>query len=252
MISNIPPGYTGAPSPYPADRPGDYPAGMWPGEKPPRPGRRKGVAIAAAAAVAVLAGAGGAYAYDKIQNSDPAGCSVKGAKTVVLDKKSDAEPSISVPVTAGWKRYARDDISSNAMVLDAPTIRGFIANPGAQANGFAPNIVVVLDEYTGPPVSPEAINESDTEQMRAISQVVEQSTSTVCGTTVFRKDVVGIGTARDGGTQDGSVFLTVVKGEDGKTWVASATIQTRDDDNESFLAQRDAMAEGFHATAAGT
>jgi hypothetical protein len=236
---STPPGYPGA---YPG-----YPGAYGPPTPPPASGKKK--LLAASLVTAVLLGGGGYAAYHVVQNLRASDCSVRGAETVTLDTRSADEPRISVPVTAGWRNYTRDDLEAEGIEMDSPTIRGFIANPGLQEQGFVPNIVVTLKKFDDAIISPEAINDLDEAEISRLGTIVNRSTSTVCGSTVFRRDLTDIPSSRDGRSQDGTSLLTVVEGPDGSPWVATAGIQTRDPDNPEFVAQLDALVRGFHLTA---
>jgi hypothetical protein len=202
------------------------------------------VALAAAAA---LAGSGYAFYQDRHTSSD---CSVEGATTAKLDRKSDSEPTISVPLTKGWVGVDQATLSTGPSELTSPYLRGVIINTGIKERDFSPNVAVTLEKVNA--TSSQEANEQaiNTGRQAVGATITAESTHQVCGNTVYQSDFAGV-RAPDGNTQTGSWFITTVEAADGGLWLATATLQTRNPENPDYIAERDALQDGFRMEAVG-
>jgi hypothetical protein len=176
------------------------------------------------------------------QAADHAGCLRTGAAEVALPKKSEAEPTVLLPLAAGWT-----DLPNTAAPDQARTssVRAYIANEAIRQDGFTPFIQVDLTSTTDTdPAS--AIADELYAKAGAMMTVSNRTVGTVCGASVYRADISGYNP--DGkGPQSGSSVFTVVNGTNGTRWIAIASIKTRHPDNPAYTAQRDALLAGFHA-----
>lgn len=241
-----PPTASGHPGTYPGAYPWAYP-GTYPGAPlPPAPKSKRWIPAVALTAAAALAGSG--YAIYQDRHASSAACSAGSADTVKLDRKGESEPTISIPVTAGWKTVGRDATGPSA-ALDSPYIRGMVINTGIKEQDFNPNIVVTL-EKSNATSSQEANDQALTTARRTVGAITGQSSHTVCGNTVYQSDFSGV-PGPDGKTQTGSWFITTVEAADGGLWLATATLQTRNPENPDYIAERDALQDGFRMEAVG-
>jgi hypothetical protein len=165
-------------------------------------------------------------------------CPVPGASTVVLTKKSAAEPTIEIPLTPGW---VTPDITDPALASDT-ALRGYADNPAITKDSF-PFLKVTLQKATntGAATAEELIGKA-----RKVFPTVTQSSATVCGNTVYRFDTAGYN-PDDKGEQTGTTVFTIIDSTDGTRWMAAASLKTRNPDQPAYIAQRDALAAGFHA-----
>ena len=243
------------PGGYPA--PGATPAEFPPGYPPPpaaQPSRWRWLRFAAIG-VAALIGASittyhSAHRASDTQPSittapdsaDQAGCPQKGAAVLALPKKSDAEPTIFLPLAPGWTDLPNTKPADPA---GTSSVRAYIANEAIRADGFTPFIQVDLTRTTATDPG-SAIADDAYAKAGAIMTVSNRSVGTVCGATVYRADISDYNP--DGkGPQSGASVFTVVDGTNGTRWIAAASIKTTKPDNPTYIAQRDALLAGFHA-----
>lgn len=176
------------------------------------------------------------------QAADHAGCLRTGATEVALPKKSEAEPTVFLPLAAGWT-----DLPNTAAPDQAGTssVRAYIANEAIRQDGFTPFIQVDLTSTTDTdPAS--AIADELYAKAGALMTVSNRSVGTVCGASVYRADISDYNPDSKG-PQSGSSVFTVVDGANGTRWIAIASIKTRNPSNPAYTAQRDALLAGFHA-----
>lgn len=181
-----------------------------------------------------------------------AACTVPGADSITLAKKDAGEPALHIPLTAGWQQldYTTDPRYSSMLAGNpqkAAVIRGVVAN---RADGSTPSIEVDLI-----PFRPQDMGKSDKEIAQLIlpgaveGGVVDSgSTDTVCGATVYRANYSRQPNP-DGNDVSGTVLVGFPTGDNGTRWAAVANLTTTDPTNPAYIAQRDALAKGFHATA---
>jgi|688.fasta_scaffold282806_2 hypothetical protein len=251
-VPGQPPQAPQTPGTYPAGYPGTYPAG-YPGTYPgaPTPKSKKWIPAVALAAAAALAGSGYAFYQDRHTSSD---CSVEGATTTKLDRKSDSEPTISVPLTKGWVGVDQATLSTGPSELTSPYLRGVIVNTGIKERDFSPNVVVTLEKSNA--ASSQEANEQaiNTGRQAVGATITAESTHQVCGNTVYQSDFAPPNWLRNADTaniQTGSWFITTVAAADGGLWLATATLQTRNPENPDYIAERDALQDGFRMEAVG-
>ena len=242
------PGAYPPPQSYPAAPafPGAYPGAPWPPMLPPQQSRGGTAVVAALAAVALVGGGAFAYHHFYGRGASAVSCTVAGAPTLAFDRKSDSEPTVTIPARSGWVTMRPDQIPGASAAASDPSIHGIVVNKGIQANGFVPNVVVTLDRHSGQSPTPEMINDLEDQHLARTTTIVNRTSQISCGETVFATDFIGLDTSGDGRTQAGSSLLTTADAPDGSRWVATATIQTRDAGNPEYIAQRDALVRGFH------
>jgi hypothetical protein len=167
-------------------------------------------------------------------------CSVDGARMVALPKKNSDEPTVYLPLKSGWTEQP-----STGNPADTPNLRGLFAAGSIRDDDFTPVIQVdlVRTKSTG---SLSAIAGDLFAKARTLMTVANESTGTVCGSTVYRADTDGYNP--DGkGDRSGTTLLTVVDGTGGARWVAIASIKAVNTDSGGYRAQRQALIDGFHA-----
>ena len=172
-----------------------------------------------------------------------AGCAPSGASVVTLPKKSDAEPTIFLPLAPDWAGLP--DTAATDQAGASSSVRAYIANDAIHEDGFSPFIQVDLASTTSTD-SGSAIAADVYAKAGSVMSISNRSVGTVCGATVYRSDMSGFNP--DGkGPQSGSSIFTVVEAKDGTRWIAVASIKTRNPANPAYLAQREALLAGFHA-----
>ena len=131
----------------------------------------------------------------------------------------------------------------------AAVLRGVVANTDIRAGGSTPSFEVDLI-----PVRPEDLGKSDKEIAKLIlpgavkgGEVDTGSTATVCSAALYRAD---FSRQPDPGGKDvsGTVVFSFPTADDGTRWAAVANLTATDPTNPAYIAQRDALARGFHAT----
>ena len=164
-------------------------------------------------------------------------CPVAGASVVALPKKSDAEPTIELPLAPGW--VTRD--INDPQLADEDSLRGYANNPAISEDGY-PFLKVTLQTT---PDSGRSIADALIAKARKMFPTVTQSSATVCEQSLYRFDTAGYNP--DGnGAQSGTTVFSVLDGTDGSRWLASAFLKTQNPDNPAYIAQRDALVAGFH------
>jgi hypothetical protein len=167
-------------------------------------------------------------------------CPAPGAEVVQLPRKSDAEPAIELPLAPGWE--VRD--INDPRLADDPDLRGFASNPAITEGD--PFINITLRSTTDAGASGPSLAEEVFTKARKKFPTVTQSSATVCGQTVYRFDTAGNNPDGNGEQTATTVFSFVDKG--GSLWMALASLKTTSPDNPAYIAQRDALAAGFHVT----
>lgn len=215
----------------------------------PAPKPMRGIAILAVSLAAAMLAAGGFFAYHHFQDTDAGPCSVKGARPLTMKKKTDADPTITIPATAGWELIDRGDLGRHSKELDSPLFRGVIANTDITENGFTPNIVVTQQKVTDKSLTVDDISKMENSKLQAVGTIDATSTRAVCGNPVYRTDFSSLDVQTDSGRQSGTELLTVTDAQGGDRWMITVTLQTRNPSNPEYLAERDALVTGFHVGA---
>lgn len=170
-----------------------------------------------------------------------ADCPVEGARTVALPKKAADEPTVYLPLNAGWTEQPATPGASE----DTPNLRGLYSNESIRENGFTPVIHVDLVRTDSGDSLSKVADDLFT-KARTMMQVANETSDTVCGSTVYRADTSGYNP--DGkGDRSGTTLLTIVEGKANTRWVAIASIKTRNPDQSDYLSQREALIRGFRA-----
>ena len=250
------PAYPGAYPTYPAS-PGAYPGqpGGWPPVAPVRPSRWRKV-LPTIVAVVVAAAAGGGYAiyrdhHPKPENSQASAageagqgdCEVPGARLVTLQKKTPREPTVQVPLTAGWTEL--DFRKETWLGKRLKSIRGFFANPSIRQDDYTPDLSINVYLSTDPP---EAVLTKIFDTVTE-NTVTDRVTESGCGTTLYRADFSAPDYFRPG-TQpaDGTTVVEILEGDPGYWYVVEANISTKHPENPSYIAQRDALLKGLRVS----
>lgn len=153
-----------------------------------------------------------------------------GPESVMVDvpARSSAEPQLRLPKPPGWIRFTQ---------LDSELIRYSLVNESLTVDQFAPNIVVTIE----PVPSDEAptIYTQAQQNLTRLAGATDMSTEavTVCGLPAerLRFRTPGIG---ESGLEQHVQALQIVTTSAGRSYLVSATVQTRDPDNATY--QRDA------------
>lgn len=180
-------------------------------------------------------------AISSASGSAETGCAADGARTVTLSKRNAAEPSIYLPLTAGW---AISDENNNPDLAADPDLRAYVSS-AADHEDFTPYIQIDLTDAATTD-SGDAIADELFTKASALMTVTNRSAATVCGSTVYRADTSGYNP--DGnGPRSGTTLFTIVDGKGSERWIAILSIKTKDPDNPSYVVERDALVKGFHA-----
>jgi hypothetical protein len=251
------PSVPGPPGPGGFPAPGAGPATVAPGYPPPPAAQPSPWRWLRFAAIGVAALIGASYptyhsthraadpdlsVTNAPQAADQAGCRRTGAVEVVLTKKSESEPTVFLPLAAGWTDLPNTASPDQA---GASSVRAYFANEAIREDGFTPFIKVDLTSTTDTdPAS--AIADELYAKAGAMMTVSDRSVGTVCGASVYRADISGYN-ADGKGPQSGFTVFTVVDGTNGTRWIAIASIKTTNPNSPAYTAQRDALIAGFHA-----
>jgi hypothetical protein len=249
------PGYPGAG--YPGGYPGSYPGAPAPAPRPSTwrkwwPALVIAIAAALGAAYPIIRDAQKAPDAPPSVSASQAGaedCAVDGAAFLSLPKQAADEPTIHVPIMAGWTN--RDFRTEEPRLAAIPTLRAMIFKDDPE-NGALPSVEVDLAAATD---SDAALadtmfargNTANPINQRTTGPLLRRSSGTVCGATVYWGDFAGTPRSENG-QQAQTTVMTVADGAEGKRWVAFATISTWTPDGPAYLAQRDALIKGFHLT----
>lgn len=166
------------------------------------------------------------------------GTPVATQETMKIAASGD-ELNVEVPLLPGW---ALAPVSST--VGQYPSDRGIVVNPGLREQGYAPTVIITVDEL-GPTENGQEYAQSMTTTLDNVSTVYEIADRDVCGRTARLIEFTDMGSGSGGGgggTQSGTGIVVV---PDEGNYAYIAVLQTRNPDNTSYLEQREAMLSGF-------
>ena len=174
---------------------------------------------------------------------EPPGCPAPGVGPAALRKGSAAEPSIYLALAPGWT----DLPDTAATGQEGASVRAHIANPAIREDDFTPFLEVDLTSTTGAESDKDVAERIYAEARDKGMTISSRKVATVCGTTVYQANTSGYNP--DGkGAQTGPLVVSMVEGAQGKRWIAVASLKTRNPDNFAYIAQRDDLVAGFHAS----
>jgi hypothetical protein len=163
------------------------------------------------------------------------GTPVAKQETMKIAASGD-ELNVEVPLLPGW---ALAPVSST--VGQYPSDRGIVVNPGLREQGYAPTVIITVDEL-GSEETGQEYAQSMTKTLDNVSTVYEIADRDVCGRTARLIEFTDMGSGSGGGTQSGSGIVVV---PDEGNYAYIAVLQTRNPDNPSYRKQREAMLSGF-------
>lgn len=191
-----------------------------------------GAAAGASAAVLAAAGVLAAPHLNVVEGAPEAQRS-----TVTLSAESDDELDIHIPALPGWM-----PLFLGASTAEYPSDRGIVANPGLRERGYAPTVIITVDEL-GSEETGQEYAQSMTTTLDTVSTVYEIADRDVCGRTARLIEFTDMGPgSRGGATQSGTGIVVV---PDEGNYAYTAVLQTRNPDNPSYIKQREAMLSGF-------
>ena len=176
-------------------------------------------------------------------------CSVAGADTLIMDRRKNNEPEITIPSFPGWLKINRGVLPGTDSIFNSAFTRGVVVNVGLTENKFPPNIIVTLDSYPDVEMSPEEISNLEDKKLGKISRILNRTSEEVCGNRVFVTEFSDLRTSITSAPRSGTLLLTVVDAPDGTRWASTATIQTSNPENPDYITQRGALLDGFHMSA---
>lgn len=207
-----------------------------------RPGIARVAAVVSLAALAVsVAGCSSSQlSADK--------CQTVSAPLTDVPTRTDQEPRMRVPVPPGWERSTK---------MDSENIRFAIRNPGLAADGFTPNAVVTLQKVAADIGKPEQILDAQNQQLAKKLKVTDMNStpSQVCGapamSTSYTAPEVKISPKIKPIPPRKATSLGAVYKAGDVTYVATVTVQTVKDDNQTYVKDAETILKGFQLLPSG-
>lgn len=169
-------------------------------------------------------------------------CQTVSAPLSDIPTRTDQEPTLRIPVPAGWERSTQ---------MDSEQIRFAIRNPKLSADGFTPNAVVTLQKAPADLGKPDQILQAQTDQLvKKLKLTDVNSTPTkVCGapglSSTYTTPEMNLGKKLPVVPARKATSLGVVYRAGDSYYVATVTVQTVKADDQTFVKDSDEILKGF-------
>lgn len=196
-----------------------------------------GSAVLGAALLTLLTGCGPTTEGTAVADHS---CTEVTAPMTTIDSESATEPQLSIPQPEGWDRKTE---------LDSKVIRFVMVNRDLTADNFAANAVVTFESVAGGTQSPRQILDGQRENLESQLKATDVSAedTTQCGypATTISYTAPAMGPAP---SRKAKVLGVVIESED-KTYLATLTVGSADEDNPTYAKDSETILQGFAITA---
>ena len=163
-------------------------------------------------------------------------CAKVSAPMTAIDPASPTEPRLSIPQPDGWVRKTE---------LDSKIIRFVMVNKNLSSKSFAANAVVTFESVSGNTESSRQILDGQRDNLESQLGATDVTSvdATQCGypatTITYTAPRMGAAPSRK------AKVLGVVVDSGDKTYLATVTVGSADDQNTTFVKDSEAILTGF-------
>jgi hypothetical protein len=166
-------------------------------------------------------------------------CTEVAAPMAAIDSDSDTEPKLSIPQPEGWDRNTE---------LDSKIIRFVMVNRDLSIDNFASNAVVTFESMAGATQSPREILDGQRDsletQLKATDVVSEDGTQCGFPATTISYTAPAMGPAP---SRQAKVLGVVIESGE-KTYLATLTVGSADEQNPTYAKDAETILQGFAIT----
>ncbi len=169
-------------------------------------------------------------------------CQTVSAPMTDIPTRTDQEPTLRIPIPAGWERSTK---------MDSESIRFSIRAQGLTANGFTPNAVVTLQKVAGDIGKPIQVLQAQQDQLNKKLKLKDVTTTetNVCGapalSATYSTPELKLGPNLPSVPERKATSLGTVYRAGDSNYVATLTVQTIKPDDPTYVKDSAEIVKGF-------